>query len=267
MEHLKELGKLPRLKNPMTFNEKIAWRKLNQRDPRFRIFADKVAVKGEIEKLIGKRHLIETLLVVDDPEKIPFESIEPPYVIKVNHTSGYHFFIKAENDIDRDKIIASLQKQLKQSYDRFHREWGYSGIAPKVIIERMIFGPDGEIPHDLKFFVYHGRVHFIQLDRDRFGSHTREIYDRDWNFLPVQYIYAPASIAAKRPANLKKMIELAEKIGAQFDFVRVDLYSTAKGIFFGETTFYPEAGLGRFSPHEWDFMFGEPWKIGSAVET
>jgi hypothetical protein len=45
---------------------KRSWRKLNQRDPRFHIFADKVAVKGEIEKLIGKKHLIETLLVVDD---------------------------------------------------------------------------------------------------------------------------------------------------------------------------------------------------------
>jgi hypothetical protein len=63
------------------------------------------------------------------------------------------------------------------------------------------------------------------------------------------------------------MIELVEQIGAQFDIVRVDLYSTAKGIFFGEITFYPEAGLGRFSSDEWDFMFGEPWKIGSAIET
>jgi hypothetical protein len=57
------------------------------------------------------------------------------------------------------------------------------------------------------------------------------------------------------------MIELAEKIGSQFDFVRVDLYSPPQGIFFGEVTFYPDGGLQVFTSKEWDDKFGEPWKI------
>jgi len=56
------------------------------------------------------------------------------------------------------------------------------------------------------------------------------------------------------------MIELAEQIGAQFDFVRVDLYSPPQGIFFGEFAFYPNAGLEAFTCNEWDYRFGEPWK-------
>ena len=57
------------------------------------------------------------------------------------------------------------------------------------------------------------------------------------------------------------MINLAERIGAQFDFVRVDLYSPPQGILFGEVTFYPGAGLRAFIPEDWDYKFGEPWKI------
>ena len=57
------------------------------------------------------------------------------------------------------------------------------------------------------------------------------------------------------------MINLAEKIGAQFDFVRVDLYSPPQGILFGEVTFYPNGGLAPFIPKDWDYKFGEPWKI------
>jgi hypothetical protein len=57
------------------------------------------------------------------------------------------------------------------------------------------------------------------------------------------------------------MIDVAERIGAQFDFVRVDLYSPPQGILFGEVTFYPAAGLQPFVPREWDNIFGEPWKI------
>jgi hypothetical protein len=57
------------------------------------------------------------------------------------------------------------------------------------------------------------------------------------------------------------MIEIAERIGAQFDFVRVDLYSAPQGILFGEVTFYPNAGLEPFTPQEWDTTFGEPWRL------
>lgn len=62
-----------------------------------------------------------------------------------------------------------------------------------------------------------------------------------------------------KPRNFEKMLQLAEEIGVQFDFVRVDLYEVPSGIFFGETTFYPDAGYGRIEPAEWDFKFGAPW--------
>jgi hypothetical protein len=64
-----------------------------------------------------------------------------------------------------------------------------------------------------------------------------------------------------KPVNLGQMINLAEKIGAQFDFARVDLYSPPQGILFGEVTFSPEGGHGAFIPEDWDNKFGEPWKI------
>jgi hypothetical protein len=57
------------------------------------------------------------------------------------------------------------------------------------------------------------------------------------------------------------MLDLAERIGAQFDFVRVDLYSPPAGILFGEVTFYPDGGLSTFVPKEQDHEFKEPWKI------
>jgi hypothetical protein len=57
------------------------------------------------------------------------------------------------------------------------------------------------------------------------------------------------------------MIEMAEKIGAQLEFVRVDLYSSPQGILFGEVTFYPNAGLEAFTPEQWDMTFGEPWHL------
>ena len=259
--YFRAFRRLPNLRNPRTFNEKIAWRKLYQRNPQFPIFADKIAVKAEIAKLIGEQHIIETLWVGNNPEDIPFDSLKPPYVIKVNHSSGGNVFIRTAQDIKRNEIVASMREQLGFPHGHRLREWGYLGIPHNVMVERMVKMPDDDVPGDYKFFTYHGRVHFIEVDRDRFRGHKRNFYDREWSLLPVKLRYPPTSEPVSKPVNLGQMINLAEKIGAQFDFVRVDLYSPSQGILFGEVTFYPGAGFQAFIPKDWDNKFGEPWKI------
>ncbi len=259
--YFRRFRRLPNLKHPKTFSEKIAWRKLYQHDPRFPIFADKIAVKAEIAKLIGVHHIIETLWAGTNPEDIPFDRLKPPYVIKVNHGFRGHIFIRTARDIKRDEIVASMRERLAFPHGYTFREWGYSGIPRKVMVERMVEMPGGDVPEDYKFYTYHGRVHFIQFDRNRFRDHEQNLYDREWNYLPVKHVFHPTSEPVSKPANLGEMINPAEKIGAQFDFVRVDLYSPPQGILFGEVTFYPNAGIDAFIPKEWDNRFGEPWKI------
>jgi len=253
--------RLPNLRHPKTFSEKVAWRKLYQRNPEFSVYADKAAVKGKIAKLVGEQHIIETLWVGSDPEDIPFDCLAPPYVIKVNHSSGANVFIRGAQDVNREMIVASMRERLAFSHGHRLREWCYLGIPRKVMIERMIEAPGDNVLEDYKFFVYHGRVHFIHLDCDRFEGHKRNLYDRNWNLLPATLGYPRTSVPVSKPENLAQMIELAEKIGAQFDFVRVDLYSPPQGIFFGEVTFYPDGGVQAFTPKEWDNKFGEPWRI------
>ncbi len=261
LTYLRTFGGLPNLRHPKTFNEKIAWRKLYQHNLQFPIFADKIAVKAEIAKLIGAQHVIETLWVGSNPEDIPWDSLQPPYVVKVNHSWAGNVFIRTAQDFKRDEIVTLMREQLAISHGRRTREWGYLDIPHKVIVERMIQIPDGDFPEDYRFFTYHGRVHFIQLDHGQTRERKRNVYDREWNLLPVKIKYPPIPEPASKPVNLGEMISLAEKIGAQFDFVRVDLYSPPQGILFGETTFYPGAGFQPFIPNEWDNTFGEPWKI------
>ena len=44
------------------------------------------------------------------------------------------------------------------------------------------------------------------------------------------------------------MLEVAETLGAAFDFVRVDLYDVGGEVWFSELTPYPGGGLDRFDP-------------------
>lgn len=254
--------KLPNLKKPRTFNEKIAWRKLFQHNPLFSIYADKIAVKNEIAKRVGKKFIIETLWVGDDPEAIPFDRLPKPYVIKTNHSYSDVIFVKSDDTINRKQVIAKIKEQLGYSHGHHSREWGYLAIQPQVLIEKMIETQSGAAPEDYKFFVYYGRVHFIQVDFGRFKNLRRNIYDRDYQLLAVNKGGASNTTdPVSRPTNLEEMILIAEKIGHLFDFCRVDLYSTTDGVKFGEITFYPGAGHSRFTPEEWDVKFGDPWNI------
>jgi hypothetical protein len=259
--HIRKFKQIPKLKNPETFAEKVLWRKMYQKDPRFPLFADKIAVKSQIEPLIGREHIIETLWVGQNPDEIPYETLKPPYVIKVNHNSGGNIFIRKAEDVDREKISAFMRHQLSVGHSRRYREWGYLNIPRGILIEQMLETPSGECPDDYKFFVYHGRVHFIQHDQGRFTNHVRAFYDREWGRLPVSCVYPVPSHITPQPDFFDKMVELAEKIGSLFDFIRVDFYSVPGGVKFGEATFYPEAGIAVFKPDIWNRKFGDPWVL------
>jgi hypothetical protein len=259
-DYFKIFGKYPRLRHPRTFNEKIAWRKLYQRDARFTVFADKYAVKHEVERLVGRRYVTPTLWA-GAPEALPLDRLTPPYVIKVNHSSGGNVFVRRNAAVDWPKLVAFLRRHLAFSHGAQWGEWCYLDIPRQVLVEPLIQMPDGRIPEDYRFYVYHGRVHFIQVECGRFTVRTRDMYDRDWRPLPFTLYYPRSALGVSRPARLEEMIALAETIGGGFDFVRIDLYAPPQGVLFGEATFYPAAGLKRFTPEDWDFTFGAPWKL------
>jgi hypothetical protein len=57
------------------------------------------------------------------------------------------------------------------------------------------------------------------------------------------------------------MIDLAQRLAAGTDFVRVDLYQLADRIVFGELTNYPAGGDSPFQPESFNTVFGAPWTV------
>ena len=63
------------------------------------------------------------------------------------------------------------------------------------------------------------------------------------------------------PSTIPKMIGLAEKLSQGLKFVRIDFYDVGGSIYFGEITFFPASGMGKFTPPEWDRKIGDYLKI------
>ncbi len=259
--YLRGFGRFIDFDHPRTLTEKINWRKVCQRDPRFRRYSDKLLSKALVAERVGADHVIPVLWSGESADEIPFDALEPPYVIKTNHSCNTNLFVRDRAELDPERVRATFRGFLARPYAPLLREWGYIGIARRIFVERMLLTPEGKPPEDFKCFVYHGRVRFIQYDRDRFEHHTRAYFDREWRRLPAKVLYPQVDTDVDRPARLAEMLAIAEAIGSEFDFVRVDLYHTEQGVFFGEATFYPGGGFDAFEPAEWDAEFGRHWRL------
>lgn len=112
---------------------------------------------------------------------------------------------------------------------------------------------------DYKFFCFNGKVKFFKVDFGRFVEHHANYYDTDGNLLPFgEKNFEPdPSYIIELPNNLKEMIALAERLSKNEPFLRVDFYNVNAKIFFGELTFYPASGLGKWTTEEADNTIGK----------
>ncbi|MFM2475397.1 ATP-grasp fold amidoligase family protein, partial [Burkholderia cenocepacia] len=163
---------------------------------------------------------------------------------------------------DRAALRAIADDWCGRLYGRGpNEEWAYSRIRPRIIVEERLAGSDDGIPDDCKLFVFHGRVAYVQVDSGRFGTRTQDFFDREWRHLPLSGGPPWAEPPHPRPARLEEMIAIAERLGADTDFVRVDLYVLPDRIVFGELTSYPAGGHSPFFPDSYDEEFGSHWTV------
>ena len=107
---------------------------------------------------------------------------------------------------------------------------------------------------DYKFFCFNGKVKFFKVDFGRFVEHHANYYDIEGKLLPFgEKSFAPdPNYIIELPDNLRDMIALAERLSKNEPFLRVDFYNVNGKIFFGELTFYPASGLGKWTSEEAD---------------
>jgi hypothetical protein len=260
LEFLLYHKRLPRLSPPLTFNEKIVYRKLNERNPLMARLSDKVLAKEYIASVLGPEWVIPTLwsgsaLPPREERKWPI-----PYVLKASHGSGWNYFVRSAEEQDWDEMERAAAQWLKTIYGRRSLEWAYAQLKPGLLVEPFV-GRGEVAPPDYKLFVFGGRTAFVQVDLGRLQEHRQFFYDPEWKRQSFRYIcpYDPEEIPP--PESLRQMVEAADKLGEPFGFVRVDLYEIEGKPYFGEFTFYPNGGQFTFKPPSTELRLGTMWPI------
>jgi hypothetical protein len=273
--------RLWRTRQPRTFNEKVRYKMLRDHRPLMVTFADKLAVRDHVASIAGEGVLPVLLGVVDEPTDLLGLALPDACVVKPTHGSGAALVVSASapsssrmptadeswvyrhvrpDHVSVEELVAVCSSWTAQLYGQGpNREWVYGHVPRRVVVEELLTGADGAIPDDYKFFVFHGTCQYVQVDRGRFDSRTQDFFDTEWNHLPLSGGHPWSSPPIPRPDRLAQMVELAQRLGQDTDFVRVDLYDLPDRIVFGELSSTPAGGDSPFDPESYDVEFGRHW--------
>ena len=210
-------------------------------DPLRRFVSDKEFVKIFVAGVAGENHVVPTRALYRERSSALAATYPALTAVKPTHLSGAVFFTGAEA---AQPPAALLRSWFDLDFYSESRERNYRGLAPKVIVEPLIFGR--ESPEDIKVFCYDGHALFLWIDVGRFSGHRRACFDRDGAELPFE-IGFPRAEGVRLPANRPELLALAEKLARPFrGQVRVDLYTDGRAIYCGELTNCPGGALDKF---------------------
>ena len=258
--------------NPKTFNEKLQWLKLYNRNPFYTTLVDKYAVKEYVANLIGKEYVIPTLGVWNNAKEIDFDKLPNQFVLKTTNGGGGDVVIcKDKSKLDRKYVVKHLNQSLKKSIYKNLREWPYKNVPPRIIAEKYMEDDSGNLC-DYKFHTFCGEPKVLLVVSDRFGdSHGHYDYFDVSSFKQLDFCAKngrpPQKTEMSQPLNFQEMIEIVKKLSEGLGYVRVDLYNVRGKIYFSELTFFDGSGFDRFNPEKWDYIFGEWLKLPIKEET
>jgi hypothetical protein len=253
-------GRSPRLNPPISFNERILYRILYDRDPRLKTICDKIAARGFIEKRVGPHYVVPLLGVWKSAAEIDWNHLPDRFVLKPNHASGLIVMVRDASDRDPQLLAKKARRMLGFNFFAQSLEWGYRDIPRRLLAEPLLTGPDGGPPIEVDVFTFAGRAGLIRVCTG--GKLSRELRDNWFDSAGVRLPFRVKAIPGDyvlTQDQIRMLVPIAERIATGFDHLRVDFSLTDSGPKIGELTPYHVGGHQHWNPPEWDETLGRLW--------
>jgi len=260
------MGRKLNLKTPVTFNEKLQWLKLYDRNPAQCLMVDKYAVKSYISERVGEEYIIPTLGVYDRFEDLDFNALPNQFVLKCTHDSGSAIICRDKSVFDVRDAERRIKRNLNNNLFWHGREWVYKDLKPRIIVEQYMKDETNSTLTDYKFYCFNGVPKFLYISKDMNDRSKAAMcfLTLDWELAAYERSdYKLLTEIPPKPHNFEHMIEIARMLSSDFDFVRVDLYEINKKVYFSELTFFPGAGFSQYKKYEHDLEIGNMLKLTS----
>lgn len=196
------------------------------------------------------------------PQLPPNDAVPPgSYFLKSNHGSGMFEEIAFPLDTQARAILdEKCAHWLQRVFGYGWGEWWYATITPHIFLERRLDLPD-QIASEYKFFIVNGKLdHFHIYWRTSEGEKT-SVFDNNLHFVDITFKGRP-NPRVTLSSRIVDLCSVAENTARGMDFVRVDLYlDQYEEIWFGELTFTPNNGIGRYSSRKFEEAACKDWDV------
>lgn len=189
------------------------------------LYSDKLEAK-EIAKSYNLK-VAKTVRILEGPNDIKISDINPNHILKSTHGSGWNIDLHDEKNLDKIKKKLRMWNKIYNPVLEPH----YKYIKPRFFIEEKI---EDKIKSDYlityRFRCIRGICIAIRIT----------VYDKKYDYFPD---WTPMKKnpepALEKPVEINELLEIAQKMASEFEFVRIDLYLGKDGIYFSEYTFTP----------------------------
>lgn len=236
-----KVGRLPNLKHPATFDEKLLWLMLYWRHPLKTQCGDKYTLRSYVEPRGWGHHLPKLLGVYEHSREIDFDTLPERFVLKCTHGCKFNIICKDKAALDRNEARRKLDAWMATDISQVAGEIHYAAMKPRIICEEFHEGHSGDLPVDYKVYCFGGKAYCTLVCHAR-GLRKRpllDFYDLEWKKLSYNKESVRAERNIPKPAGFDEMVVAAEALSKPFPFVRMDYYSIQGRVVLGEMTFTP----------------------------
>lgn len=248
--------------HPKSYQEKIQFRKLYGNHAFYALVADKYRGRDYVAARAGAERLIPLLGVYDRLQASDFETLPQQFIIKANHGCKWNRIVRDKSALDVGETVRHFNRLRRRRFGWRGGERHYNFIEPKILIEELL-QCEGAAPWEYNFYCFNGPGGFdydYTVERPP-DSGAFAVIDSEGKVLLNQDLSAAEMERYARPSNFDDMLEVAKTLSAEFDFVRVDLYTLNGRVYFGELTCTPRRGYGRIASETVQRRRNDMWHV------
>jgi hypothetical protein len=204
--------------------------------------------------------------IYESIDDVDFSSLPDEFVIKPQKGCGvhgvyllvgqgegiYYDLRKKKHYYSKDQIIKEYQKNAGTQEEGFYSQ--------ELWIEELISNP---LPYDWRFNTFNGRIGAIMQCKRDCNPRISRWWNENWECINNKVIdkcYKSVDWLPE-PINRIELLNVARKLSkaVKYPFVRIDLYDTIGGVYFGEITPHPAVKMWTFKK-EIDNKMGKMWE-------
>lgn len=114
---------------------------------------------------------------------------------------------------------------------------------------------------DYKWFCFNGEPFMMYVSHDNAEHATTDFFDMNYNRLPLRMKDPNSDNPPAKPKEFEEMREYAKVLSRHIPFLRVDFYVISHKVYFGELTFFHNAGFCKVKPDKWNIKLGKLVKL------